>query len=283
MQLQIFTQFSNQYDTVITNVVQTNVQHGLGVVAPYLADAAGLAVVVMGCLMMFRQMPVAVFVWTCVGIAAVSLLLTYSYYDRWVIQPFLNAIPNALGMASGGTGSNAAAGQFDTLMAGVMHTGSTVLQSAQGWAGEIKAGIAVSVMVGATGVILAVSFIMWEFAREMVGLLLCVGPYIIPLYLIRRTREVVSGWIGALIGLMVLYVFVAVLLQIVVAGNSAFIQYIANASYVGTDEEIMSLVGVMIFFFMSTVLFVLAPIYAARIGGGVVMHVRSILPKLPRG
>jgi type IV secretion system protein VirB6 len=278
----VYSSLDQQYDPILTASVGQVVSSGLASVSGLITTVLTLFVIVLGVLLVMHELHWKVAVNRALRATAVGALLTAVYYNQFVQQPFLTGIPNWMAQAvNNAPAVSSVAGQFDLLLDAVTHEGAAIkeLASSDVIVGAIKS-FEVDLIVGAIGAILDVIFTIYEFTRFIVGLVVCLGPFVIMGLLFDYTRTFADRWVSKLIGAMLLQLMYVVLVQIMIRADTAFMVHIENAATSGIDEQLANLVNIIVFFLMGAGVAVLIPGVAAYIGGGVPLS-PSALTRLP--
>src|SRR4051812_48496293 len=111
-------------------------------------------------------------------------------------------------------------------------------------------------------------FSVWYISRAFMALVICLGPFLIVLFLWRSTRGYVEQWIGKLVGLTMLGLSSAILLRIVMVimnNNLAQISFDPNRDLTGMENNFHGILGV---FVVCAVLMMVIP-SVISIGSGV--------------
>ena len=140
--------------------------------------------------------------------------ISTAHYIPWVQTLFFTTLPNQIAAAlNGPTTSVSSAQQFDKLWNATQHVNGLILQRASGWLDIPERGVSWAIS-GLCLLPLAIMFVMWLVPRVFMALVICMGPFLIPLYLFGFTRGFVHSWISKLVGLTVLQLASSVLLRI---------------------------------------------------------------------
>ena len=266
----VYNDLAQNYDPVLTTSVGQVVSSALGAVSGVVTTVLTLFVIVLGVLLVMHELHWKVAVNRGLRAVAVGALLTAAYYNQFVQQPFLTDLPNWIAQVINNTSATASvAGQFDLLLDAVTHAGAAVKTLAAGdiLVGAIKS-FEVDLIVGGVGTILDVVFAIYEFTRFTVGLIVCVGPFVIMGLLFDYTRSFADRWVSKLVGALLLQLMYIVLVQIMIKANTHYMVSIANATTTGIDEQVASLIQIVVFFLMGAGVAVLIPAIAAYMGGG---------------
>ena len=268
----LFQSFYQLLDNSLANGINSVVASGLAYAAKPLHALLVIYVAIVGYLGLTGQAeePFRLLVIRVVKASFVVYLLTASAYNTYVRGLFMTGIPNAIAQAlNTGTSVATAPQQFDILWSATMHQCAAVLQETTGFA-NIGTRIVVHLTQGLIGVTLGLSFIIWEMARALMGIVICLGPFMLAFYLFQATRSLVERWLGKLIALTILQLCVSVLLQILLQGQKSYMMSVQLAiGSGGLDERVMVLLQIGLFFAMCAFLMVMLPSIAYSIGSGI--------------
>ena len=280
----LFSQFYGLLDNALANGVSSVISAGLAYAARPLHALLIIYIAIIGYLGLTGQAeePFRLLVIRVVKASFVVYLLTASAYETYVRGLFMTGIPNAVAQAlNSGTSVTTAPQQFDNLWSASMHQCAAVLQEATGLT-NIGTRITVYVAQGMIGIALGLSFIIWEMARALMGIVICLGPFMIAFYLFQATRSLVERWLGKLIALTILQLCVSVLLQILLQGQKSYMTSVQSAiGSGGLDERVMVLLQIGLFFLMCAFLMVMLPSIAYSIGNGISFSTAGVVA-MPR-
>lgn len=268
----LFAPFQQQFEMGINAAVSSVVTSALGAVAPELTTALVIFIIIQGMLISFRRYDYWMGLTNIARATCVALLLSAGYYATWIQSPFMTTIPNWIAhVVNGGSGPLAGAQQFDAVLSATDHFAAGILQQATLW--DVGARIDIGLATLADLIALGIAFVIWELASLMMGLVVCLGPFVLIGMLFSATRSITQQWIGKMIGLLVLQLMIAVLLQVIISGNDEYLRQAQSAPGTGIDEQIQTLFDIVAFAGMSAVIAILVPSVAAYIGGGVSLNV----------
>jgi len=275
--ISIFQSFSTQFDGPITTGVSKVVQSGISAVAAPLATALSIYIIIHGILVMFGKMDFYAGMTAALRASIIGALLTATYYQQYVTQPFLTDIPNWIASATSGvTGTTAGAQQFDTLFSAVEHLGAATLEQAGDFT-DIDIRIEVVLITWGVSVALGIAYVIYELARMFMALAVCAGPFIVGFYLFAATRAITLRWIGFMVSVLLLGLLVSVLLQLMLAADSTFMLQAQSQAGAGLAEQVETLADILAFFLMSALLTIFIPTMAGSIGGGILPGLGSIV------
>jgi type IV secretion system protein VirB6 len=268
----LFAPFQQQFEMSINAAVSSVVTSGLQAVVPELTTALVIFIIIQGMLISFRRYDYWMGLTNIARASCVALLLSAGFYSTWIQSPFMTTIPNWIAhVVNGGAGPLAGAQQFDAVLSATDHFAATILKQTTLW--DVGARIDIGIATLADLIALGIAFVIWELSSLMMGLVVCLGPFVLIGMLFSATRSITQQWVSKLIGLLMLQLMIAILLQVIIAGNDEYLRQVQAAPGVGIDEEIQALFDIVAFAGMSAVIAILVPSVAAYIGGGVSLNV----------
>jgi type IV secretion system protein VirB6 len=281
----LFQSFYQLLDNALTDGVNSVIASGLAYAAQPLRYLLAIYIGIIGFLALTGQAeePFRVLVVRVVRASFVVYILTASVYNQYVHQFFMNGLPNSFARAINHTnGAGASARQFDLIWSATMHQTAAVLQQATGLT-NIGTRILSYIAQGLIGVALGISFIVWEMARALLGVVIAIGPFIIAGYLFDATRPIVERWIGKLVSLIILQLTVSILLQFLLKGQNQYMLAVQNSiNGDGLDQRVMTLLQIAVFFLMCAFLMVMLPGVAYSIGSGIAFSTSGLVGAVTR-
>lgn len=259
----------SQYNTILTSASNTAANQILGAIGGYLTGALGLLVIVIGALMMVQRLHIGEGILWIVRAIAIANLLTVGNYSTYVMTPFLTTIPAAISSMTGLTNGSPAnvAVTFDQLQSSVEKL-TAVLDAAAGDWGfglQIRIGLA---YYAATWT-LALGFFVAFVGMVFVAVVAPAGAVLMIFYLFKNTRPFAERWIGKMVALMVLQLFVSILMSMVMTEfTTVSIMEVSNSGTGDIAERISYLWDLALNFAIGVCLLIGLPIIAGHIGGG---------------
>ena len=264
----IFYNFATGMDEVLVAGMNDTSTAGLAWAAPQLRVALALYVIGNALLMMYGKMDAGGFLHAVVRAMAVVAILKASNYNYYVRDLFFTDLPNAIAAAMNGPRASVdSSQQFDALWEAVAHAVAFINGQAMGtFEGPFNRGI-VWVLAFLDLVAIGVCFFIWYVSRVFMAITLCIGPFLIILYLFRGTREYVNQWIGKLVGLIVLQIGTSILARFVILQISDTLIALDRNPGTSVDEMIINFAGVTGIFFLAALMMFVLPIWLT-IGSG---------------
>ena len=268
-----FEQMAGQYDPAIATGVNAVLQNAITGNAEVLTDALTLYMLILGGLMCFREIRWGTFVAHSLRAAGVSTLLTAAAFNTLIAQPAMNTIPNWVAQTvNAQTGVTAAPQQFDLIWSATKHQEAAILQQATGLE-NVGYRMEAAGYTGAAGFLLTVVFWMYEFSRAIMGLVVCVVPFVAGLYLFEATRGVPMRVLEKGIGILILQLMLSIVIQIVIKGDAYIVVTSAQNAPASLDGQIGAFEDLLVWFLFGTGLVIFIPGIAAYFGGGVALSV----------
>ena len=122
-----------------------------------------------------------------------------------------------------------------------------------------------------------ICFVIYILAYAVMGLVVAAGVVLIASWLFNSTKQWGERWLGKLVSLSILMLFVSVLLQIVMAQNLAYRRQAQAAMGGNLDQQVAVLWHVFGSFLIGTVVMLALPLIASAVGGSAVMSMSNII------
>ena len=203
--------------------------------------------------------------------AAIAGFLTAGTYNQYIRDFFLNGLPNdLLSAVTGGPGSVSAA-SFDHVMNKAFGGGLEVWKNLS-WT-DFGLQILVIVYWFAGAVATGFGFLVWMASHIVLGLYVAVGPILLATFLFPATRSLAERWLGSMITMVLLQLFVVTLLVVLTGAETTLLANIASAGGGGNPiAQIQVLIGAIVLFVICGVVVVQMPGAASAIAGGMYLH-----------
>ncbi len=213
---QIFATFTQAIDNVLVNGMSAAISGGIAFTSTYINVALSIYVIGYGFMMLYSKGDLETWVsgiWRAIAIVA---LLQIANYDYYVEQLFFTDLPNAIARALNGPGlSLKSASQFDVLWSASLNATATAAAAASDtWFGPVYRILAYAA-AGLMLVALGLMWLVWYLARVFMSVVICMGPFLLILFLFKRTEGFAYSWVGKLVGLTALQLASSILLRII--------------------------------------------------------------------
>lgn len=264
----IFYNFATGMDAVLIAGMNDAINSGLNWAAPQLRVALSLYVIGNALMMMYGKMDSGGFLNAVVRAMAIVAILKASNYNYYVRDLFFTDLPNAIAAAMNGPRASVdSAQQFDAMWEAVVHAVAFINGQSMGVFAAPINRLAIMFLAGLDLVAIGVCFFIWYVSRVFMAITLCIGPFLIILYLFRGTREYVNQWIGKLVGLIVLQIGTSILTRFVILQISDTLIALDQNPGTSVDEMIINFAGVTGIFFLAALMMFVLPIWLT-IGNG---------------
>jgi type IV secretory pathway VirB6-like protein len=213
-----------------------------------------------------------------------------SAFNQWVTNIFFTGRPNALAAAIGnGTGTPSSltgtAAAFDNLWSQIwVMTGTLLGQVTYSINGAAMLGGAILVVIFGS-ICLAVLVLVYECARFLLSVLICLAPALIACAMFDVTRPFFERAVGTVVSLILTQIVGLVVMQLVLMSDQSFMAQavtgtfnVAAAQAQGATglqaqgEMLQILCGLLMWFFAGAVAMWNVPVLAYSIGGGIMMR-----------
>jgi type IV secretory pathway VirB6-like protein len=264
----VFQKTATELDAALIEGMNVAIDAGLAWIAPQLRIALGLYVIGYAFLMMYGRVEgwtLASAVGRAMAVAAILKIDNYSYYVR---DLFFTDLPNQLARAMNGPRITVnSAQQFDNAWLAVLHYTALILGQSSGFA-HIDDRVITWVLAYMNFAALCVCFAIWYISRAFMAIVICLGPFLIILFLFRSTRGFVEQWIGKLVALTVLGLSASILLRIILIIMSSRLRGIHDNPGISVDEMIANAASVTGVFWLGALMMFVLP-SAIAIGSGI--------------
>lgn len=217
-----------------------------------------------------RQFHVAEFAKLCLFIALISAMLVISRYDYYVRDLFMTAIPAGINQISGtAVGSIAHAWDIVNNQAkdAMLSTWQTVSWKAPGY-------LMLTALILTVYLLCAMACIVYGFGVWLKGYLLTalyaiLGVVIIPLFIFRTTRPIVTAWIGATIAAVMLQALSVIFALLVLGVENSLIHTVLLGTGLSSTARVSMLISGALMFAIFAWIARDIPNVAAQLCGGV--------------
>jgi type IV secretion system protein VirB6 len=275
-----FTDFDSFVQTPFTSGMVTTVNTAMLAIQGPLTTLVVLWIIVSGILVMRGDIGVRSGIGRIVSVSlVVGLLMSTTLYDDYIVIFFTNGLPNWIATAIGTGGTTTEPSTFNQMWASsqmVLEGAGKGLNSITQIVPEFELAILDVLVIIPIGII----FLIWEVAKIMTDIVVCLGPFLLAGYLFTATKGIADRFVGKLISLGILTLLVDVVLAILI---NAINNYIATTSadivagqtigWFGTTENasasVLVCLQLVFFLFVSSLITVFLPGLAAYLGGGV--------------
>ena len=200
----------------------------------------------------------------------VGLVMSSTLYNEYITTFFTVDLPDWIASSVNGvSGTTPSAQEFDTIWMQSLQVFSQI-NSRFNWY-DVIYNIQLGMLQTFVIIPIAVMFLVYEVAKIMIDVMVCVGPFLLVGYMFGATRGIADRFIGKLISLSILVLLVDIVLAIIVSG---YVNYIAStlsivASNTNRALDIAVAEQMVVFFAIGSLIATFLPGLAAYLGGGV--------------
>ena len=199
----------------------------------------------------------------------VGILMSTTLYNEYVVSFFTVGLPDWLASSFlGVTGTQPSAHQFDAIWneADILFANAEKNMNFYNVLYSVELGAMRDFVV----VPIAVTFLIFEFAKIMLDVVVCIGPFVLIGYLFEATKGVADRWIGKLIGLTILTLFIDIVLSIILDGDRSYYNLSMTSLTVATVAETVTIcIQFVVFLSLGCLITGFLPAIASYLGGGV--------------
>ena len=274
----LFASIANQIENPLLNAVSSVADTLIAAVAAPFQAAMILYVAMVGLMIVSGRMsePLRDTWGRLAKGAAVAFFLTAGGYNQYVRDLFLNGIPNDIvNTITGATGGHVDAAAFDHIWNKAFGGGLAVWKNL----GTFDFGLMLVICMYwfAAAVATAFGFLVWLVSHILLGLFVAVGPLIVGMFLFPATRSIFERWVGLLLSMIFLQVFVVSLLVVLIGAENVLLGNITSAGGGNPMAQIQVLFGAIILFIIASVIVVQLPGAATALAGGMHFHANALV------
>ena len=275
-----FTDFDSFVQTPFTTGMLATVNSAMSAIQGPLTAIVVLWIIVSGIMVMRGDVSVRTGISRIVTVSlVVGILMSTSLYNEYVVNFFTTGLPNWIATAVGTGQRTTQASTFNQMWASsqiVLEGAGKGMNSITQLVPEFELAILDVLLIVPIGII----FLIWEVAKIMTDIVVCLGPFLLAGYLFSATKSIADRYVSKLISLAILTLLVDIVLAILVNAINAYIattsaNIIAGQTqgWFGTTENASASVIVCLqlvfFLFVSSLITVFLPGLAAYLGGGI--------------
>jgi type IV secretion system protein VirB6 len=265
-----FFVFDQTVQVPFTNGMTGTVSAAMSAIQGPLTALVVLWIIVTGIMVMRGDLSARSGVTRIIRIAlVVGILMSSTLYNEYVVSFFTAGLPNWLSSTFlGVTGTQPSAHQFDA----IWDQANVLILAAHKNLNfyNVLYSVELAMVQDFISVPIFITFLIYETAKIMMDIIVCVGPFVLAGYLFEATRGVADRWIGKLIGLSILTLLVDVVLSIIIDGDEAYFN-VSMTSLTGATitDTITIVIQFLTFLTMGSLISVFLPGTASLIGGGI--------------
>jgi type IV secretion system protein VirB6 len=199
----------------------------------------------------------------------VGILMSTTLYNQYVVSFFTVGLPDWLASSFlGVTGTQPSAHQFDAIwnQADILFSNAEKNLNFYNVLYSVELGVLRDFVIFPIGL----TFLIFELAKIMMDVVICIGPFVLAGYLFEATKAVADRWIGKLIGLTILTLLIDIVLSIIINGDKAYYGVSMTSLTVATTAETITIcIQFLGFLTLGSLITCFLPAVASYIGGGV--------------
>ncbi len=265
-----FYAFDQIIQTPFTDGLQETVNAAVSAIQGPFTAIIVLWIIVSGILVMRGDVSVRAGITRIISVSVVvGLLMSTSLYNEYIISFFTAGLPNFIASALlGATGPAPSAHSFDVIWDSSAQVFSTAENNLNFF--NVLYSVELALLQSLIVVPIGLTFLIYETAKILTDVVICVGPFVLAGYLFAATRQIADRFLGKLIGLALLTLLVDIVLSIIVNG---FISYVdttaANVATASKPEAILLCTELFVFLAIGSMITCFLPGIASFIGGGI--------------
>jgi type IV secretion system protein VirB6 len=265
-----FYAFDQIIQTPFTGGLEDTVNEAMSAVQGPLTAIIVLWIIVTGILVMRGDVGVRSGITRVITISLVAgILMSTTLYDQYVVSFFTTGLPNFIATSLlGASGPAPSAHSFDVIWDSAAQVFSTAENDLNFF--NVLYSVELALLQSLMVVPIGLTFLIYETARILTDVVVCIGPFVLAGYLFAATRGIADRFVGKLIGLTLLTLLVDIVLSIIING---FITYVdttlATVSAASKPEAILLCTQLVVFLAIGSLITCFLPGIASFIGGGV--------------
>ena len=270
---QLYSDFARTFDASFGTGLQTIINSGLAATTGPLTALLVIYVVITGWLIMRGELAPRPGIFRVVRAGVVVMALSAAYYNTYVRDLFLTALPDWFASSLGAGPGASPLGipqQLDLVRSATMH--QTAVIYAHTGIENIDSRMSARIIDGCVTVALGFACFIYVIAKAFTGLVVCIGPFILAGYLFDATKPIVEGWISKLVSLSVLSLLVSITAVIIVQADSQFVRNVATTMGDSIDIQVENLWAIAAFFVLMSCVLAGLPGLAYSIGRGIAIN-----------
>ncbi len=274
MNWNVFQTLFDTIDAPLIDAIKTLVSNMESAVASILLACMTIYVALTGIMILLGRgdNPLMLIVERVIKGATVASFLQAASFNQYVTDFVLTTLPVAITSAVSGS-TTVGASAFDKIWNAAFAGGLMVAENL----GITDFGMWIVVVVywAAAVVSIAYCFLVWIASHVFLGLFVIVGPLAILAYLFGPTRALFERWIGAVLSMLFLQLFVVALLSVILKAESAMLLKILKAD-ANPFAQIKILFAAMILFLVAYDIVKQLPSASTSLVGGIYFHANTV-------
>jgi type IV secretion system protein VirB6 len=265
-----FYVFDQTIQQPFTNGMTATVNAAMSAIQGPLTAIVVLWIIVTGMLVMRGDVGVRTGFMRIISVSlVVGLLMSATLYNEYVVSFFTTGIPDWLSSSFlGVTGTQPTAHQFDAIWNEANELFATAEKNLNFYnvLYSVELGLLQDFIVFPIGL----TFLIYESARIMMDVIVCVGPFVLVGYLFGATRGIADRFLGKLVGLTILTLLIDIVLSIIINGDAAYFNVsMTSLTFASIAETVTICIQFLAFLTLGSLICAFLPAIASFIGGGV--------------
>ncbi len=274
MNWSVFATLFQQIDVPLLAAIKTMVSNMESAVAGILTACMTIYVGVSGIMILLGRgsQPLMLIVERFIKAAAVAYFLQAASFNQYVTDFVLTTLPGAIASAVSGS-TTVGADAFDKIWNAAFAGGLLVWKNLE--ITDIGQMIIVALYWGVAAVSIGYGFLVWMISNIFLGLFVIIGPLAILAFLFGPTRALFERWVGAVLSMLFLQLFIIALLSVILRAEVQMLITVMNVSG-NPFEQIKILFGAIILFVVAYDAIKQLPAAATALAGGLYFHANTV-------
>lgn len=265
-----FYAFDQIIQTPFTDGLQDTVSEAISAIQGPLTAIVVLWIIVTGILVMRGDVGVRTGISRIIAVSiVVGILMSSTLYNEYVVSFFTTGLPDFIASTLlGATGPAPSAHSFDVIWDSAAQVFTTAENNLNFF--NVLYSVELALLQSLMVVPIGLTFLIYETARILTDVVVCIGPFVLAGYLFAATRGIADRFVGKLIGLTLLTLLVDIVLSIIINGFTSYVDTtLANVAATSKPEAILLCTQLVVFLAIGSLITCFLPGIASYIGGGV--------------
>lgn len=265
-----FYAFDQIIQTPFTDGLQDTVTEAMSAIQGPLTAIIVLWIIVTGILVMRGDVGVRTGITRIITVSLViGVLMSSTLYNEYIVSFFTVGLPNFIATALlGATGPAPSAHSFDVIWDSAAQVFATAENNMNFL--NVLYSVELALLQSLMVIPIGLTFLIYETARILTDVVVCIGPFVLAGYLFAATRSIADRFLGKLIGLTLLTLLIDIVLSVIING---FVSYVdttsANVAVASKPEAILLCTQLVLFLAIGGMITCFLPGIASFIGGGI--------------
>lgn len=265
-----FYAFDQIIQTPFKDGLQDTVTEAMSAIQGPLTAIIVLWIIVTGILVMRGDVGVRTGITRIITVSLVAgMLMSSTLYNEYIVSFFTVGLPNFIATALlGATGPAPSAHSFDVIWDSAAQVFATAENNLNFF--NVLYSVELALLQSLMVIPIGLTFLIYETARILTDVVVCIGPFVLAGYLFAATRSIADRFLGKLIGLSLLTLLIDIVLSVIING---FVSYVdatsANVAVASKPEAILLCTQLVLFLAIGSMITCFLPGIASFIGGGI--------------